>query len=111
MTTFAKTATFCAALVASAILGLGDLEFGASEAVAAENSAIYCQGYAQEAQRRYRDYRRKQCGNLVNIVWNPDYGAHYSYCMRNSQSTTAWVQDLRHKYLMNECNGYNSRRG
>jgi hypothetical protein len=111
MTEFAKTAILSAALAASAILALGNAEFGASEAVAAENSALYCQGYAQEAQRRYRDYRRKQCGNLVNIVWNPDYGAHFSYCMRYSQATTAWVQDLRQKYLMNECNGYNSRRG
>jgi hypothetical protein len=92
MTSLTRSAIVAAAFAASAILSPGSAKLGTAQAIAAENSALYCQGYAQEAQRRYRDYTRKQCGNLVNIVWNPDYGAHYSYCMRNSQVTTAWVQ-------------------
>lgn len=96
-------ALFTAALAASIGLSLGSAGFGTSEAEAAANSALYCQGYAQEAQRRYRDYQRKQCGNLINTVWNPDYNAHYSYCLRNSQSTTEWLKTVRYRYLSNGC--------
>ena len=102
MTTFAKTAILCAALVASAILGLSRLEFGASEAIAAENSALYCQGYAQEAQRRYRDYRRKQCGNLVNIV-EPGLRRALQLLPAQLQVTTDWLKDQRYRYLLNGC--------
>jgi hypothetical protein len=103
MIALTRNGIVAAALAASAILSVGAANFGTPQATAAESSPLYCQGYAQEAQRRYRDYRCKRCGNLVNIVWNSDYGTHYSYCMRNSQSTTEWLKTVRYRYLSNGC--------
>lgn len=95
--------TVAAALAAGAILLVGSPTLGTNQAAAAENTALYCQGYAQEAQRSYRAYLRKQCGTLVNTVWNPDYGKHYSYCLRNSQVTTEWLKGLRYRVILNNC--------
>lgn len=75
----------------------------APEPAAAANSDIYCQGYATDAVRRHRDYRRKQCGDLVNLVWNSDYGSHYAYCKRVDLGTAEWVRGLRYNVILNEC--------
>jgi hypothetical protein len=98
-----RNAIVAAALAASAILSFGATDFGTSSALAAENTVLYCQGYAQDAQRSYRAYLRKQCGNLVNTVWNSDYGMHYGYCLRNNQVTTEWLKNLRYRVILNNC--------
>jgi hypothetical protein len=103
MLALTRTAIVAAALAAGAVVSLGSANLGTSQATAAENSPLYCQGYAQDAQRSYRAYQRKQCGNLVNTVWNSDYGMHYGYCLRNSQVTTEWLKNLRYRVILNNC--------
>lgn len=69
----------------------------------ASNTDVYCQGYAQEAVRRYGDYSRKQCGDRVNTVWNPSYATHFTYCKRVDRNTTAWLSNERYRFLLNDC--------
>lgn len=73
------------------------------EPAAAGNSDLYCEGYATDAVRRHRDYARKQCGDLVNLVWNPNYAAHYAYCKRVDLGTAEWVRSMRYSVILNDC--------
>ena len=103
-------ASLGAALVAGAMALGGSTTIGTQPAAAAGNAAAFCQGYAQEAVRRYRDYVRNKCGSRLNTVWNPDYGQHYSWCMRNTVNNASWLQNLRYKVLTEQCagNGFRS---
>ncbi|MEZ5787311.1 MAG: hypothetical protein R3D62_12785 [Xanthobacteraceae bacterium] len=98
-------ASLGAVLMAGAMALGGSATVGAQSATAAENSAVFCQGYAQEAVRRYRDYVRNKCGGRNNIVWSPNYSQHYGWCMRNSANNANWLQDLRYKVLNKQCAG------
>jgi hypothetical protein len=90
-----------ASLAVAAILTAAS--FLLPEPAAAANSNIYCEGYATDAVRRHRDYTRKQCGDLVNLVWNADFATHYAYCKRVDLGTAEWVRSLRYNVLLNEC--------
>jgi hypothetical protein len=105
VTRLVEGASLGAVLAVGAIALGGSVTIGTQPAAAAENSAVFCQGYAQEAVRRYRDYVRNKCGNKNNVVWNPDYGQHYSWCMRNSANNASWLQNLRYKVLNEQCAG------
>lgn len=103
------TVTRCAAGIALGVALVGGalaLTGGvghAQQTQTAGNSAIYCQGYAQEAVRMYRTYSNRRCGNLINQVWHPDYGVHYGYCMRTTLANAAWIQRLRYQVISNQC--------
>jgi hypothetical protein len=99
----AAVAAFGAALAAG-LLALAASPGHAQQArTGAGNTAIYCQGYAQDAVRTYRRYVAKQCGQRFNNVWNPHYGVHYDYCMRTTPTNAAWLQNQRYRLISQEC--------
>lgn len=98
-------ASLGAVLLAGALALGGSATVSTQPAAAAANSTVFCQGYAQEAVRRFRDYVRNKCGGRNNLVWNPNYSQHYAWCMSNSANNANWLQNLRYKVLNEQCAG------
>jgi hypothetical protein len=76
--------------------------FAAQSSAALAASPGFCANYANTAVRQFE--RSRRCFGGMNAMWQPNYQAHFGWCLRVSEGA-AFEQDAIRRARLRDC-GY-----